>query len=65
MAHADRGESTPRTIRHTPGGGHSVDAKELLRSERAQALIKRVAKELKVEAPRNAHARTDADQSHR
>ena len=54
MANADRGESNSRTVRHTPGGGHSVDARELLRSERAQALIKRVAKELKVESPRNA-----------
>lgn len=57
MAHTDREKPNLRTVRHTPGGGHSVDARELLRSERAQALIKRVAKELKVESPRNTHAR--------
>ena len=57
MAHADRGESNLRKVHHTPGGGHSVDAGELLRSERAQALIKRVAKKLKIESPRDTHAR--------
>ena len=57
MTDSDTGESKQRTVRHTPGGGHSVDAKELLRSEHAQALIRRVAKELKVESPRHADAR--------
>ena len=57
MAHSNPGKSQRRAVRHTPGGGHSVDARELLRSDRAQALIKRVAKELKVESPRAARAR--------
>ena len=53
MAHVNGGEeSNLRRVRHTPGGGHSVDARELLRSERAQTLIKRVAKELKVRVPK-------------
>ncbi len=48
MTHADTRETERRTVRHTPGGGHSVDARELLGSDRAKALIERVAKELKV-----------------
>lgn len=48
MTRANMGETERRTVRHTPGGGHSVDAGELLRSDRAQTLIKRVAEELKV-----------------
>ena len=47
MTHADTRETERRTVRHTPGGGHSVDARELLGSDRAKALIERVAKELK------------------
>ena len=57
MTNSGTGEPQKRTVRHTPGGGHSADAKELLRSERAQALINRVAKELKVESPANADVR--------
>ena len=37
-----------RTIHHTEGGGHSVDAREVLRSKRAQKLISEVASRLKV-----------------
>ncbi len=48
MTHADTRETERRTVRHTPGGGHSVDARELLGSDRAKAIIERVAKELKV-----------------
>ena len=59
MTHTDTGETERRTVRHTPGGGHSVDARELLGSDRAKALIKRVAKELKVVRHRNSDARTD------
>ena len=38
----------PRTIHHTEGGGHSVDAREILQSKRAQKLISEVASRLKV-----------------
>lgn len=54
MTHSDKGEPKRRTVRHTPGGGHSVDAQELLRSDRAQALIERVAKGLKVVRRQNS-----------
>ncbi len=37
-----------RTIHHTEGGGHSVDAREILQSKRAQKLISEVASRLKV-----------------
>ena len=43
-----------RTIHHTETGGHSVDAREILETERAQKLIAEVATRLKVwrsEAP--------------
>ena len=58
MTHADTRETERRTVRHTPGGGHSVDAPELLRSDRAQTLIKRVAKELKVVRRQNSDSHT-------
>ena len=54
----DTGETERRTVRHTPGGGHSIDARELLRSDRAQELIKRVAKQLKVVRPQNSNAQS-------
>ncbi len=56
MSKAHMGEAEQRTVRHTPGGGHSVDARELLRSDRAQALIERVAKGLKVVRRQNSDA---------
>ena len=59
MTHGDMRETEPRTVRHTPGGGHSVDARELLGSDRAKALIKRVAKELKVVRHQNSDPRPD------
>ena len=59
MTHTDTGETERRTVRHTPGGGHSVDARELLGSDRAKELIKRVAKELKVVRHQNSDAHTD------
>lgn len=37
-----------RTIHHTETGGHSVDAREILETERAQKLIAEVATKLKV-----------------
>ena len=58
MTSTDTGETERRTVRHTPGGGHSIDARELLGSDRAQALIKRVAKQLKVVRPQNSDAHT-------
>ena len=61
MTHSDTRESKRRKVRHTAGGGHSVDAREVLRSEKAQALIKRVAKQLKVESRRHTDGRGGTD----
>ena len=58
MTHTDREETERRTVRHTPGGGHSVDARELLRSDRAKTLIKRVAEGLKVVRRQDSDAHT-------
>ena len=42
----ERNTEPPRTIRHTESGGHSVDAGEVLRSQRARRIISVVAKRL-------------------
>ena len=44
----------PRTVRHTENGGHSVDLKEILQSQRAQKLISEVATKLKVSGARDS-----------
>ena len=44
----DQKSEPKRTIRHTETGGHSVDAREILQTDRAQELIKEVATRLKV-----------------
>ncbi len=49
---AERRTEPPRTIRHTENGGHSVDLKEILQSQRAQKLISEVATKLKVSGAR-------------
>ncbi len=55
MGHsAERRTEPPRTIRHTENGGHSVDLKEILQSQRAQRLIAEVATKLKVSDGRDS-----------
>ena len=46
-ARSERSEPK-RTIHHSETGGHSVDAREILKTERAQKLIAEVATKLKV-----------------
>ena len=52
-----------RTIRHTVGGGHSVDRAELLRSERVRKVISEVAEKLKVSRTVEARDPTEATPS--
>ena len=55
MDHNDeRRTEPPRTIHHTENGGHSVDLKEILQSQRAQKLISEVAAKLKVSGARDS-----------
>ncbi len=55
MGHsAERRTEPPRTIRHTENGGHSVDLKEILQSQRVQRLIAEVATKLKVSDGRDS-----------
>ena len=49
----DQKTQPKRTIRHTVGGGHSVDRMELLRSDRVQRVISEVAEKLKIAHPGN------------
>ena len=51
----DRKTEPKRTIRHTERGGHSVDARDILQSKRAQELISEVAEKLTVWREDSSH----------